>query len=137
MTGMSNVSSIALSGLSAASLRLQVSANNVANAYSAGPLPGSPASGNYPAPYVPERVDQVDLAGGGTSATINAVSPATVTTYDPTAPYADSNGMVAMPNVDFANEAVQQLMARISFAANVMVLKTDAQMMKSLLDIKV
>lgn len=133
---MSIASSIALSGLRAASLRLQASANNVANAYSAGPLPGSPASASYPGPYVPERVDQVANAGGGTSATVNAVSPASVSTYDPGAPYADGNGMVAMPNVDFASEIVQQLMAQIAFAANVKVLKADAQMTSALLDIK-
>ncbi len=133
---MSIASSIALSGLRAATLRLQVSANNVANACSAGPLPDSPASGNYPGPYVPQRVNQVDIAGGGTSGTVNAVSPASVPTYDPTASYADSRGMVAMPNVDFADEIVQQLMARISFAANVQVVKADARMTSALLDIK-
>ena len=132
---MSIASSIALSGLRAATLRLQVSANNIANAYSAGPLPGSPASGDYPGPYVPERVNQTDRGGGGVSASVSAVSPAAVTVSDPAAPYADSRGMVAMPNVDFADEFVQQLMARISFAANVQTVKTDARMMSALFDI--
>src|SRR5271165_7033271 len=129
---MSIVSSIALSGLSAASLRLQVSANNVANAYSAGPLPGSPASANTPGPYVPERVNQVDVVGGGAKATVGTASFATITVSDPSAPYADSRGMVAMPNVDFASEIVQQLMARISFAANAQMIKADAQMTSAL-----
>ncbi len=132
---MSIASSIALSGLRAATLRLQVSANNVANAYSAGPLPGSPGSGSYPDAYVPERINQVDQAGGGVRAMVGAVSPATVTVSDPSAPYADSNGMVAMPNVDFTSEIVQQLMARVAFAANAKVLKADAQMTSSLFDI--
>src|SRR5215471_5344553 len=101
---MSVISAIALSGLNAASLRLQVSANNVANAYSAGPLPGSPASGSYPDAYTPERVNQGDLGGGGLRATIGAVSRATVAVSDPSAPYADGEGMVGMPKVDFASE---------------------------------
>ncbi len=132
---MSSVSTIALSGLSAASLRLQVSANNIANEYSSGPLPGSPASASFPAAYDAERVDQVALSGGGTSATVTNVSPGTLTTFDATAPYADSQGLVASPNVDLANEIVQQIVARVSFAANVQVLKTDANMTASLLDI--
>ena len=66
---MSIVSSIALSGLSAASLRLRVSTGNVANALSSGPLPGSAQSGSYPDAYVPQRVDQVARADGGTDAT--------------------------------------------------------------------
>jgi flagellar basal-body rod protein FlgC len=132
---MSSVSSIALSGLSAASLRLQVSAGNVANALSSGPLPGSAASGSYPAAYTPQRVDQVALANGGTSARVSSVSPAFVPTYDPSAPYADSHGLVAQPNVDLASEIVQQLTAQISFAANAQLVKADHKMTASLLDV--
>ena len=132
---MSSVSSIALSGMSVASLRLQVSANNVANAMSSGPLPGAAAGGNFPAAYNAERVNQIALAGGGTGATITTVSPGTVRAYDPTAPYADSQGMVATPNVDLAGEIVQQLTASLSFAANARMVKADAQMTASLFDI--
>jgi len=70
---MSTVSSIAASGMAAASLRLQMSANRVANA--------------------------------------------------------------ASSDVDLAGEAVQQLMARVSFAANAQVMKTDARMTAALFDI--
>jgi flagellar basal-body rod protein FlgC len=70
---MSSVSSIAASGMAAASLRLQVSANKVGNA--------------------------------------------------------------ANPNVDLADEIVQQIMARVSFAANAQLVKTDAQMTAAFLDI--
>jgi flagellar basal-body rod protein FlgC len=72
---MSSVSSIAASGMAAATMRLQMSANRVANA--------------------------------------------------------------ANPNVDLANEIVQQIMARVSFAANAQVMKTDARMTAALFDIKV
>jgi flagellar basal-body rod protein FlgC len=54
---MSIASSIAVSGMTAASLRLQVSASNVANALSSGPLPGSAGAGNFSSPYIPLRVD--------------------------------------------------------------------------------
>ncbi len=133
---LNSVFSIATSGLQAASLRLQVSANNVANASSSGPLPDAANPGNYPPAYVPEQVNQVALAGGGTAATVAPVSPSYTAQYNPTAPYADQNGQVAAPNVDLANEAVQQIVARYEFAANAKVLQVGSEMLKSLLDIK-
>jgi len=134
---MSNVASIALSGMAAATRRLEVSARNIANAYSAGPLPSADPAvvQNYPAAYAPLRVDQVETAGGGTRAVVSPDSPSYLATYDPNAPYADRNGMVAMPNVDFASEAIDLLVARYSFAANVQVVRSEAQLMKSLLDV--
>lgn len=100
---MSIASTIAVSGLSVASLRLQVAASNIANASSDGPLPGTPHPENFPSAYSALRINQVDNLGGGTSATVTNVLPPTVATYDPTAPYADGRGMVASPNVDLAN----------------------------------
>ena len=79
---------------------------------------------------------QVDVAGGGTAATVGKVSPSYVPQFDPTAPFADQNGQVAAPNVDLANEAVQQVIARYEFAANAKVLQVGSELLKSLLDIK-
>ena len=135
---MNPVWSIATSGMAAATRRLEVSARNVANVLSAGPLPSADANvrASYSA-YVPLRVDQVETAGGGTAANVSPVSPSQVPAYDPEAPYADANGMVASPNVDLADEMVQQMVARYTFAMNAGVLRTNADMMKSLLDVKV
>ena len=44
---MTIASTIAVSGLSVASLRLQVAASNIANASSDGPLPGTPNPENF------------------------------------------------------------------------------------------
>jgi flagellar basal-body rod protein FlgC len=133
---MSPVWSIATSGMAAATRRLEVSARNVANALSAGPLKSADATvrASFSA-YVPLRVDQVEIAGGGTAANVSPVSPSQVPAYDPEAPYADANGMVASPNVDLADEMIQQMVARYTFAMNARVLRTDADMTKSLLDI--
>jgi flagellar basal-body rod protein FlgC len=134
---MSSVLSIAISGMQAATTRLEVSARNVANARSAGALPD--AQGNYsadaPRAYIPQRVDQVDLSGGGTQAVVSNVAPSYVPTYDPGAPYANADGQVAAPNVDLTEEAIQQLVARYTFAANARVVTAYDQMVKSLLDI--
>ena len=132
---MSIASVIAVSGLSVASLRLQVAASNIANASSDGPLPGTPNPENFPPAYSPLRVNQVDNFGGGTSATVANISPSTVGTYDPSAPYADDRGMVASPNIDLANGLVQVLIDRFSYAANAHVIRADAQMSSALFDI--
>ncbi len=132
---MSSVSTIALSSLNAASLRLQVSAENIANAETSGPLPGSAQSGSYPAAFAAKRVNQTANADGSTYATVTTQSPATVSTYAPAASFANGQGMVGMPNLDLASEMVQQLTARLSFAVNAQLVKADHKMTASLLDI--
>ena len=145
--------SIATSGLAAASLRLNVTASNIANALDAGPLPATGGSGrsasgagstsnnsNFPAAYVPLQVNQVDQTHGstpgGTIATVSAVSPSFVTQFDPSAPFANQDGLVAAPNVDLASQFIQLLTAKYEFAANAKVIKAYDDTTKSLLDIK-
>jgi flagellar basal-body rod protein FlgC len=132
---MSIASTIAVSGLNAASLRLQAAASNIANASSDGPLPGTSNPENFPPAYSPMRVNQVDSPGGGTIANVSNVFPPTVVAFDPSAPYADGRGMVARPNVDLANELAQTLIARLSYAANAKIISADAQMGAALFDI--
>ena len=132
-------------------MRLDVTASNVANALTTGPLPagygshtsggaGNSNGGSGLSAYVPLQVNQVDQASGstagGTSATVSAVSPSFVPQYDPSSPFANQDGLVAAPNVDLATQFVQLLTAKYSFAANAKVIQTYADMTKSLLDIK-
>ena len=107
-----------LSGLMAARQRLGVAASNVANAGSDGALPGSGAPPGSPQPYAPLRVDQRSLLSGGTQAVVSQVDPASVTGYDPDAPYANAEGEVAVPNVDLASEAIGAMTARRAYEAN-------------------
>ena len=132
--GMNSAFSIAASGMTAATRRLEVAARNVANVRSNGPLPGSDAS-DFPDAFVPGRVDQVEVAGGGTQAQVSPVTPSHVPAYEPGAPYADANGMVAAPNVDLDGQIVEALVARYAFAFNAKVMRASADMTKSLLDI--
>lgn len=144
-----SIFSIATSGLSAASLRVNVAANNIANVRTTGPLPASGASAGagssstssaYPAAYVPLRVDQVDQSSGstpgGTIATVSTVSPSYTAQSDPSAPYANQDGLVAAPNVDLASEFVQLATAKYSFIANAKVIQAYSEATESLLDIK-
>ncbi|MGJ5175918.1 flagellar basal body rod protein FlgC [Bradyrhizobium oligotrophicum] len=136
---MSSIATIAVSGMKAASTRLEVSASNVANARSTGALPD--ANGNVPtgAPmaYVPLELVQSDVAGGGTQATITKVSQGTSASYDPSAPFANEDGLVASPNIDLAQEMISQLLAKYSFAANAQVLKASDEMSRTVIDMKV
>lgn len=135
---MSSILSIAVSGISAASERLQDSASNVANAESDGPAAdaSAQAQAQFPPAYTPKEVHQVALAAGGTQAVTTNVQPETVLAYDPTAPYADADGDVARPNVDFTTEAYQQLTARYNFVMNAYVMRVYSRMTKSLLDVQ-
>ena len=141
-----SILSIATSGLSAASLRLNVAASNIANASTTGPLPPTDGSGtggtgsssnnsNFPPAYVPLQVNQTDQSNGGTVATVSAVSPSYVPQSDPSAPFANQNGLVAAPNVDLASQFVQLLTAKYSFAANAKVIQAYNNTTQSLLDI--
>ncbi len=142
--------SIATSGLSAASLRIDVTASNIANALTTGPLPAASGSGNAGGAdnpnnasnfqaYVPLQVSQIDQADGstpaGTAAVVSTVTPAFVPQFDPDSPFANQDGLVAAPNVDLASQFVQLLTAKYSFAANAKVIQTYADTQKSLLDI--
>jgi flagellar basal-body rod protein FlgC len=142
-----SILSIATSGLSAASLRLNVAASNIANAQTTGPLPSATGTGgatstnsNFAA-YVPLRVNQVDQssgpAPGGTTASVSTVSPSFVAQSDPNAPFANQDGLVAAPNVDLADQFVQLLTAKYEFAANAKVIQAYSNTTKSLLDISV
>lgn len=130
---------------------MNVAASNIANVQTTGPLPASGASSpsaapgssgiapTFPAAYVPLRVDQVSQSSGsspgGTSATVSTVSPSYTAQSEPSAPFANGDGLVAAPNVDIANEFAQLAAAKYSFIANAKVIQAYAETEKSLLDI--
>jgi flagellar basal-body rod protein FlgC len=99
--------------MAAAQKRLEVSARNVANA--AADLPAD-APFEVAAAFAALRMDQREAPGGGTMAVVMQAPPGTP--------------------VDLANEAIQQMVARYTFAANAKVAKAAGEMQKSLLDIK-
>jgi len=132
---MSPVSAIALSGIKAALQRFDAAANNIANVRSYGPLPGAAAAG-YPAAYTPVDVVQLSVSGGGVVSRVINSPRGPIAYYDPSAPYADADGMVAAPDIDLASEMVNLVTAELDFAANLMVLRAESEMMASLFDIK-
>lgn len=138
--------SSASSGLLASAARLGASASNIANAGTTGPVPATPPSQplastpGSPQVYQPVDVVQVSLESGARSAGV-AVSyrprlPAYVEQYDPSAPFANGDGMVAAPNVDLAREAVGLVEGSLLFKANLAVLRAADAMTRSVLDTK-
>ena len=124
------VLSIALSGLQAATKRLGVSANNVANALTSRPTTGSNAkpAGVFEAQEARDR----SLAGGGVTTDVRDRDPSTVIGPDPASP----TGLSAFPNVDLVEEAVNQKIALASYKANAAVIRVQQDIDDALLDIE-
>jgi flagellar basal-body rod protein FlgC len=120
---VSGVSNIALSGLQAASKRLDNSANNVANQLTV-------STDSKPA-FQPQDIVQISDAAGGVRTLTAPRNPATVAV-----PSAESeSGVVQAPNVDQAEELVNQKFAVNDFQANLAVLRAQDKQQESLLDI--
>ena len=131
---MTQVLSTALSGLTAQAKKLEVSASNVANVRSLGVQPGS--SQAQPGEFVPQQTALISTAGGGVRAEAVPVSPASVLSYEPGAPGADGNGLVARPNVSLEQEIVTQIEAQRAFEANLRVIEAEDELLGELLDIR-
>ncbi len=113
----SSVSSIASSGLRAAQLRMDVSANNVANANTPG--------------FKPQSVqEEAEPGQGGVSARVGRPAPATGDSAS------EQGGRSAPSGTSLEGEAVEQIASSYAFTANLQVLRTNDRMMGSLLDTK-
>jgi flagellar basal-body rod protein FlgC len=123
------VAAIAGSGLAAATLGLNVSAANLANANDK----SAPAS---KAPYAPGAVRQSPAPGGGVSARAITLKTAQMLVYDPASPLAGVGGMVETPEIDPISEVSNQIAAGHAFAFSLEALQAADDEQKQLLDLK-
>ncbi|MFN3548128.1 MAG: flagellar basal body rod protein FlgC [Mesorhizobium sp.] len=123
---------IALSGMLAESTRLNVAASNIANARATGAL--EPVDGAA-TPYLPLQVEGASAPGGGTVAIVRPLLPAAVASYEPSASFADGNGLVAAPNVDVLGQVSDLMQASLAFRANLAVFEAASDMMRALYDL--
>ena len=123
--------SIAASGLAANTTWLDATASNVANMNDQSALPSKPSAYSG---YRPVTVQMSASVSGGVTAQIEPLMPAYSAVSDPSAPLADAQGLVAVPNVDLATAVVDQNLALVSYRANADVLRVAEQMTKTLLD---
>lgn len=121
--------SISASGMTAEKLRLDLTANNIANMNTAG-RPNDPANPPYrrKIPVFAQMLEQAGNSGvlrysyKGAGVHVTKVledqsQPRMV--YDPTHPNADEKGYVAYPNINMVNEMVNMMSATRAYEANV------------------
>ncbi len=120
-----NVFDIAGSAMTAQSMRLNVTASNMANADSVAGPDGKP----YRAKQVVFQAKPLNSAmAKGTSGVVVAKvvddpSPMKLI-YDPKSPYANAQGYVTMPNVNVVEEMTNMISASRSYQANVEMMNT-------------
>ncbi|HWV86473.1 MAG TPA: flagellar basal body rod protein FlgC [Capillimicrobium sp.] len=139
--GLFDSLSISASGLSAERLRMDVTAENLANAQSTQGADGQPYRRKS---VVLGAAGQDGFAGalaraqgqGGSGRTAAGVEVVAIVeddqpgrrVYDPGHPDADQQGYVTMPNVDTVTEMVDLISASRSYEANVSAMQTAKQM---------
>lgn len=123
----------ALSGLVAATKKVEAGASNIANLQTTGSLddPGN-------APYTPlttaqKTLSAADGSGLGVQSEFIAKRDPFTPAYDPDSPFANEDGLIGVPNVNLAEEAINLNMAATAYKANLAVIKTTTEMQDELL----
>lgn len=133
---MSNVFSIAISGMNAAATRVANATKNIVNVSSTGKLPTTPEEKTTA--HMPTDVVTLSNSVGdhnlGVSAQVVPRDPAYRPAYAPGNPDANENGLVAEPNVDVTKELVDIMMAELAYKASVKVIKAEKENQQSLID---
>ena len=129
---MDGALNIAVSGMDASATWMDTIASNVANMNDTAALPAANAAYSG---YQPVTVAMSAAASGGVSALVEPQMPAYSPGYDPSAPLANSQGLVSVPNVDLATAVVDQAMALQSYKANADVFRAAEEMAKVTLDL--
>lgn len=139
-----NCFDILASGLTAQRLRMDVIANNIANINTT----RTPAGGPYKRQQVIFEArlkglvsnlplsQEIQAPGDGVRVRGIIEDPSLpLLVYDPQHPDADSNGYVAMPNINVVSEMVDMISATRAYEANIMVLNASKAMALKALDI--
>jgi flagellar basal-body rod protein FlgC len=150
--GLFDALSISASGLSAERLRMDVTAENLANAQSTRGPDGQPyrrkevvlqATGGATT-FQAVLDGAIDgRAGGGRATTATGVQVAAIVedetpgrrVYDPGHPDADAQGYVTLPNVDAVTEMVDLISASRAYEANVTAMQTAKMMFTKTLEL--
>lgn len=129
------------SALNAQKIRLDIVAQNIANAQTT----RSPSGGPYQRKLVSfetELMKQTDGAVNGRSlpqgvrvAKVTTDTSAGARVYDPQHPDAGADGYVQMPNVNMAYEMIDLITASRAYEANLSVVKNSRQMAMKALEI--
>lgn len=139
---MFNVLGISASGLSAQRLRMDLIADNIANANTTRPADQTPYYRRYAVfsakqPGSFGAMLSQSLRSSTLGVTVSDIAEdrtsAGELVYDPSHPHANSDGYVQMPNVNVVNEMVDMISASRAYEANVTAMNaTKAMISKSL-----
>jgi flagellar basal-body rod protein FlgC len=144
--GMFDAFDISASALTAERMRMDVTAENLANAQTTRTADGGPyrrkevvlqevAKGGGFAGSLRAAMGSGGRPGGVEVAGIAEDSTPNKMVYDPGHPDADANGYVAMPNVDSVTEMVDLISASRAYEANVTALQSAKTMFTKTLDL--
>ena len=130
---------ISSSGLAAERFRMEVIANNIANANSTQSVDGGP----YRRQQVVFAANLQEQIGKLTPSSFHGVQVLGVQSdpsdliyvHDPSHPHANDEGMVAMPNVSIPNEMVDLITATRSYEANLTAIRSYQEMAQQTLSI--
>ena len=126
-----DVFGIAGSAMSSESVRLNVTASNLANAQSIGPDEASTYHARHPVfSAVMQSLQGVESSGVGVRVDGIVQSQAPLEQrYEPGHPMANEEGYVYLPNVNMIDEMSNMISASRSYQSNVEVLNTSKQLM--------
>jgi flagellar basal-body rod protein FlgC len=135
-------SNITASALNAEKLRMQIIAQNIANAHTTMTASGEPY--RRQAVAFEAAMDRSRSLGDNLSLSeLKGVRVSEILedrsdfrrVFEPNHPHADARGFIAMPNVDTAIEMVDMISSSRSYEANLAVMKTSRQLAKQALAI--
>lgn len=135
---------VSATGLTAERFRMDIIANNIANAETTRTKDGGPYKRQsaifapIPAKFeipLAKKAGSTDIGGGVRVLGINEDKMPPKMVYDPAHPDANKEGYVAYPNVDVVREMVDMITASRAYEANVTALNTTKQMITKALTI--
>jgi flagellar basal-body rod protein FlgC len=128
--GLYNIFDISGSGLSAQSLRLNVTASNLANADSASSSTSQTYRARHPvfSAVLNERVNDGSAVGVRVNGVVESQAPLR-TQYSPGHPLADAEGYIHLPNVNVVEEMANMISASRSYQSNLEVMNTGKQLL--------
>ena len=121
-----NVFGISGSGMSAQSVRLNLTASNIANSESVASEPGKAYKARHP---VFQTVLEDNLSGGVRTTAVVEDNKAGEARYQPDHPLADDNGYVYASNVNPVEEMANMIAASRSYQQNVEVMNTSKELL--------
>ncbi len=115
-------------GLRAASVRVAIAADNIANVGTTRALNDTAYNG-----FTPTRAVQTSGIGGP-KVTAKPITPPFLNEYNPSHPDANADGLIGRANVDLVSNIVDLKQAEIAYKANLQVLRTAQELTGHLLD---